>query len=495
MQIESLGFLIELIRRNRMLRKKLSKTSHPLFFLIYLAKYITHPTADFQREIFALTESKDSDLTIITSFRGSSKSTICATSLPIWAMVSGQSHFIVLASQTRQQARQHLANIRSELESNQLLKNDLGPFEEEADERGSFALTFKSFDAKIIAVSTEQSIRGSRYKQYRPDLIILDDIEDLNSTRTKEARDKIYDWFSSEIIPLGTPETRIFILGNFLHEFSLVGRLMAEIKDSTRKGVFKRFPLIDEQGVCLWPGRFPDEESIQNFKQKVGDEATWEREYKLNIIAGGDRLIPLDWIKYYDKLPGKHWKYDYYIFTYSAADMAISQSESSDCTAIVSAQVHRPDAASEELQIYVLPNPVNQRLNFPQAIEMLKQITGMYCKDAESKLFIESVGFQEAYYQHMMEQGYSQIAGVKVSADKRTRLALTTKMIQDGTIMFPKTGCEDLIMQLVGFGRERHDDLADAFSMVIQQIMIKHQDGRSLRAWFRFCDKNGGPWI
>ena len=38
----------------------------------------------------------------------------------------------------------------------------------------------------------EQAIRGMRYKQYRPEIVILDDIEDVNSTRTREMREKIY---------------------------------------------------------------------------------------------------------------------------------------------------------------------------------------------------------------------------------------------------------------------------------------------------------------
>jgi predicted phage terminase large subunit-like protein len=105
------------------------------------------------------------------------------------------------------------------------------------------------------------------------------------------------------------------------------------------------------------------------------------------------------------------------------------------------------------------------------------------------------VGFQEAYYQYMFENGYSQVESVKVTADKRTRLALTTKLIKEGVIVFPKEGCEDLIIQLVGFGREHHDDLADAFSMLIMKILEEHDEGAGFRAWVKFCERNGGPWL
>lgn len=447
---------------------------------------MTRPTADFHREIFAMTEDKKLDLGVITAFRGSAKSTVCTTSLPIWSVVSGRAHYVVIASQTRQQARQHLANIKSELETNELLKNDLGPFCLEADEWGAFALTFSDYDAKIIAVSTEQAFRGTRYKQYRPDLIVADDIEDVNSTRTQESRDKIYNWFTSEIIPLGTPETKIIVLGNFLHEFSLVGRLMAQIQSGQRKGVFKRYPLVSDEGVCLWPGMYPNEQAIEEFKRKVGDEASWEREFQLNIIASNEKLVPLEWIKFYDNPPSR--KEKTYNYTWSAVDLAIGKNENNDCTAIVSAQVHTHD---EDLKIHILPNPVNQRLDFSEAIEAMKLVMS---QPGHGKLFIESTGFQEAYYQYMLAQGYHHVEGVKVFSDKHTRLALTTKLIKEGNIVFPKEGADELITQLVGFGKERHDDLVDAFSMLIQKILEQHKKGAGVRAMIKFYEKNG-LWI
>lgn len=71
------------------------------------------------------------------SFRGSAKSTIMTVSYPIWAIIGKlQKKFIVILSQTQYQARLHLANIKAELESNELLKQDLGPFYEVNEEWG-----------------------------------------------------------------------------------------------------------------------------------------------------------------------------------------------------------------------------------------------------------------------------------------------------------------------------------------------------------------------
>lgn len=62
--------------------------------------------------------------------------------------------------------------------------------------------------------------------------------------------------------------------------------------------------------------------------------------------------------------------------------------------------------------------------------------------------------------------------GVKISGqDKRARLALITHLIQQGKVMFPRRGTEELIQQLTGFSIEKYDDLADAFSLLLLKVL------------------------
>lgn len=71
-----------------------------------------------------------------------------------------------------------------------------------------------------------------------------------------------------------------------------------------------------------------------------------------------------------------------------------------------------------------------------------------------------------------MENNNVPAEGVKVAGqDKRSRLAMVTHLIKHGKIRFPKKGAEELLMQLTGFGIEKHDDLADAFSLLIIKIL------------------------
>jgi hypothetical protein len=107
---------------------------------------------------------------------------------------------------------------------------------------------FKKHGARITVASTEQSIRGIRHNEHRPDLIICDDVEDVQSTKTREGRDKTYHWLDGEVIPAGDRKTRLIIVGNLLHEDSLLMRIKEETAEKENQKAFSsEYPLLDEK--------------------------------------------------------------------------------------------------------------------------------------------------------------------------------------------------------------------------------------------------------
>jgi len=125
---------LQMIKENRDVRVTLAKQSHYWFFSLYLGEYVQYPFAPFHKEMFAITEDELTRISAVVAFRGSAKTTIMTTSFPIWAITGKlEKKFILILSQTQQQARLHLTNIKRELESNELLKEDIGPFEEFSD--------------------------------------------------------------------------------------------------------------------------------------------------------------------------------------------------------------------------------------------------------------------------------------------------------------------------------------------------------------------------
>lgn len=466
--------------KNRNVRIAITRESHWHFFHFYFAHYVKFPTADFQRDIIALTENETVKSFFIVAFRGSGKSTIITTSYPLWAILGKQQKkFILILGQTRNQTKQHMMNLKRELESNDLLKSDLGPFQEESDEWGATSLVFSNYNARITVASTEQGIRGLRHNQHRPDLIIGDDVEDLNSTKTRESRDKTYDWLTGEVIPAGDQNTRLIIVGNLLHEDSLLMRIWEAIREKRMDGVFRFIPLLDENNKILWPGKYQTINDVETEKRRTGNEHAWQREYLLKILPTDDQVIQREWIQYYDELPSR--EDENYQYTWAGVDLAISEKATADYTAIVAAQVH---GRRSKRKIYILPNPVNRRFPFPELIEFCKEYIGSVLHGG--KLLIENVAFQDSLSQLLHKDGYH-VEGVPIHGDKRSRLSMTSPLIQNGTIVFPRKGAEALIQQLVGFSVEKHDDLADAFSLFIGKLLEEDNKPRP-NIWFLVGD-------
>jgi len=463
------------ITASRAVRTNLAFNSHEWFFALYLHHYLTNPTAPMHKDFFSTTEDSNEKLSVIVAFRGSGKSTIMTLSYPIWAIIGAmQCKFVLILSQTQTQAQYHMMNLRRELETNLLLRADFGAFEEDTDQWGLGSIVIPKYNARITVASSEQSIRGIRNRQYRPDLIICDDVEDLNSVKTKEGRDRTFSWLTGEVMPAGEPGvTKMVLIGNLLHDDSLLMRLKDRIDHKDLDGKFYWHPLIDENNNIAWPGRFPSMAHVESLKRSIASEESWQREYLLRIIVDQERVVHPDWIHYYSELP-KTWSDDYR-YTAVGIDLAISQKETADYTAMVSAMVF---GRRDNMRAYILPNPVNERLTFPQTVDRAILLSQSL---QDASLFIEDVGYQSALVQELERHGLD-AEGVKVHGqDKRARLATITHHIQSGKILFPEHGAENLIHQLTGFGAGKHDDLADAFSILGHQIIYK--DTRAARAF------------
>jgi len=324
------------------------------------------------------------------------------------------------------------------------------------------------YNARISVASTDKNIRGIRHKQFRPDLIILDDIEDLNSVKTQDSRDKLYYWFKGEIIPLGDIGTRIVVVGNLLHKDSLLMRLKHDITEDVIEGGYYEYPLVDSIGKILWLGKYPNVADIERERRRINDPVTWAREYKLQIISSVDQVVQPGWIHYYSVIPAEVLR-DYHQ-TLVSVDLAISQSDKADYTAMEPAIVSGNGAT---LKIYILPSMINKRMTFPATVEHIEALYLQLQDNYSVQFLVEANGQQEALPQQLSINGVPSVS-VKVSTDKRSRLALTADFIRSGKVLFPIEGSKQLVIQVTDFDFEKHDDLADAFSLLINYIITSY---------------------
>ena len=461
--------IIKQIQESPDFRKALTKESFSWFFATYFTHYITCPTAEFQKAIMDLLQKDELLKVAITAFRGSAKSTIATLAFPIWAMVGKPSKkYALLVSQTQELSKQILTNIKQELSSNELLMRDFGPFTEVADEWRANSFVIPQYNSRISAISQSESIRGLRHRQYRPDLVIIDDVEDLESVKTKEGRDKLWDWFTGEAMPIGDVGTKIVVVGNLLHEDSLMMRLKESIQLGRMDGVYREYPLIDAKGAIAWTGKYPSMKHIEIKRREVADDSAWYREYLLKFISDDRRIVQKNWPQYWTELPD--FTRIHIRMLGIGTDMAISEKASADETALLPFAL---TGFGDDLKIYVLPYIINKRMNFTDAIKEIKKLCVLLQTDFRRVpiAYIENVGFQAAVSQQLnVEKVLAEPVNIS-GMNKQTRLEIATPYIRMGKVLFPQRGAEQLVSQIVNFGIEKHDDLVDAFTLIILKIL------------------------
>lgn len=454
--------IVTKLMTDRKVRVAVTRQDIAVFFSFYFAKYIKYGMAPFQLEILSLLQDERNKTIVITAFRNSAKSTFCSLVLPIWSAIGiHQKKNILLVCQTEQKAEQTLINIRRELEVNKTLVSDHGIFYSSNDEWNKRTLVIAKYGVRITVVSVSESVRGVRHDEHRPDLIIYDDLEDALSAKTQEGRDKLWQIVTREFMPLGTKDTRHIFIGNLVHPDATMVRLKHLIQSGRMSGVYREYPLI-KHDVIMWPGQFPNLESIEELKKQQPSEIDFLREYMLLMVPDGNQLIfPKD-IKRYDEkelIPRMDFKM-YLILI----DPAVSGERSlrHDKTGIITARVY---GSHEKLKIYISSNPVNDWLEWPEIIERVKNIVSSFGSHATYKILVEGGSTQKGLTQMLVYQGLNAEEITPHGNDKRTRISMLVPWLAN-KVLFPISGTEELEHQLIYFGAERYDDLVDSLTLI-----------------------------
>ncbi len=222
------------------------------------------------------------------------------------------------------------------------------------------------------------------------------------------------------------------------------------------RSIVLEYPLLREgEGTeierCTWKAKYPTQEAIDQKRNELGDIG-FRREMLLQVVPEeGQDVLPDD-IHYYDDPP-----FDDGNYLAHGVDLAISTKESADYTAIVSGEVTWP---SGKLEIYVQPNPIIRRMTFTETMEAIDNVR--HSTVMSSEFFVEAVAYQAAAIEEMERRAFS----VQIN-EKRARLRVAARYIKMGVVKFPRTRCEQLLTQLLGFGGEKHDDAVDALVYLI----------------------------
>lgn len=216
-----------------MQRRRLAAQSPFAFAKIYLANHFKLPPSRMHRELFQLLQQlrvQRGRRIAIAAPRGHAKTTVVGLAHILWCALYNLEPLIVLVSNASSQAIQILRHIKEELLHNPLLHRDFPEIcSVFGTGRGPRPCTNDqitlSNGVAVRAFGSEQRMRGMRQRQFRPSLIVVDDLEEQESVLSSEGREKTRDWFAGTLLKLGNNETNVVVVGTVLHYDSLLASL------------------------------------------------------------------------------------------------------------------------------------------------------------------------------------------------------------------------------------------------------------------------------
>ncbi|MEA4941910.1 MAG: phage terminase large subunit [Oscillibacter sp.] len=224
------------------IRKKLGAIDLEFFGRAYFSHYFSRPSPDFHRELdniwqsgvlkgrFPLTPEETKIISrlpgvrrVTAAPRGHAKSTNLTFKGTMHSVLYQYKHYPIIISDSSDQAEGFLENIRVEFEENSAIREDFGNLV--GNIWRSNVLVTKT-NIKIEAIGSGKKIRGRKHRNWRPDLIVLDDVENDENVRTSEQRDKLSNWFKKAVSKAGDDYTDIIYIGTLLHYDSLLANTL-----------------------------------------------------------------------------------------------------------------------------------------------------------------------------------------------------------------------------------------------------------------------------
>lgn len=164
----------------------------------------------------------------IAAPRGEAKSTLVSQLFVLWCLLTGRKRYPVIVMDSIDQAYPMLEAIKAELEFNPRLALD---FPDQAGQGRVWqaGTIVTRGDAKVQVAGSGKKLRGLRHGPYRPDLCVLDDIENDEQVRNPDQRDKLQAWLSKTVLPLGGAGAKfdVVYIGTILHYDSVLSRTLA----------------------------------------------------------------------------------------------------------------------------------------------------------------------------------------------------------------------------------------------------------------------------
>ena len=428
------------------------------------------PFASVTELIFALLDDNDKQKCVIKAPRGWGKSTTLNIGYAGKNALFRDKKFIVLISSTATKAQMESENLKRELLSNMIVRKIFGNIKtntEDPDIDPAFSKEMWTVNGEtlIFPRGAGQQVRGVRWGKRRPDLIIIDDLEDPEQVLSEEQRKKLKEWFFADVmnsIDRSVPWKVVFI-GTLLHENALLADLLA---DPTWENV--EIDLCDDNLNSNWEDFMTTEEvkALYESYKIQGLLDVFYREYRGIPIARETATFKQEYFRYYNESDEGFSKNKYE--TIIIIDPAKTTNVSSDDSAIVGIgiDITGPRIFIRDIDAGKMhPDEIYQR-----AFAMADRL-GVRAIGYEVTSLNEFITYPITTY--MLQRGkFYNLVELKARGKKEDRIAMLAPLYRLGYVYHNKNVCAILENQLLSFPKSKRDDVSDCTAYLVEMLEL-----------------------
>lgn len=227
--------------------------------------------------------------------KGHAKSTIFGKVIPLFLTCAVDANLRQIGGSVNSElAERFLRANRRELETNQQLIEDFGPFRPLIAEKWTQTELIVNRDSSSAsptwrAVGSQKPVMGGR-----SDWIIGDDVAGEENSMSALQRDKLDSWVDSDLLGTLEPTGRAIFVGTAKHNDDIYHRRERLAREKPESGwFFRRYDaIVDEQAhTTLWPERW-SWDALMAKKAAIGTMA-FNRDYRNIAINDETSLFPM----------------------------------------------------------------------------------------------------------------------------------------------------------------------------------------------------------
>lgn len=439
------------------------------------------PTPDCHREWWDLCCSKYKRVAIAAP-RGHAKSTAITKAYTLAAVLFRDRKYVLIVSDTYRQAVLFLGELKSALSTNDDLRALFGVESFEMDREDDIIVKMSDgYKFRITALGSEQKVRGLKWLDQRPDLIVGDDMENDELVMNPERREKFRVWFLSALLPTMNERGIVRIVGTILHMDSLLeGFMPPDRHPLTEHSPVKNWLTKPRNGwmgvryrahdgaepasatVFLWPSKWSKArlQDVYDMFAGQGNSDGYAREMLNRPIDAKSAFFRMsdfqDWGENDTTLP-----FDKYP-TYLSVDCALTTKERRDWS------VFGIGTTDEQGMLY-LRHVIRDRLDSRDIVDTIIRLHDRY---RFSVLLIGKGQIEKAIGPFLRESlakrgKYIHIEAIPEVVDKRSRAQSIRARMRSGGCKFDKRRAwyPDFEQELLEFDRGTHDDQVDMMSL------------------------------